>query len=66
MLELSLKQAQYLSGVYDDDSDLVRDMKLQSWMAPRRSRTVTADVDLDSQRQRARDDGIEVLIIKEK
>jgi hypothetical protein len=65
MLELSLRQAYDLSGIYDDDSALVKDMKLQAWLERRRSRAVPLGPDLDSQRQRAREDGIEVLIIKE-
>ena len=66
MLEITLKQVFDLSGVYDDDSDLVKDMKLRAWLGNRTSRAVDQSGDLEEAREQAINDAVEVLIIKEK
>ena len=66
MLEMSLKEAYNMSGVYNDDDEFVRDTKLAAWLGRRRYRCVVFDVQTYSaELEKAAADGIEVLIIKE-
>ena len=53
-----------MSNIYHTDGDLERDIKFDAWIN-RRKYHITTAVDLDRQRIWARDNGIEVLIIKE-
>ena len=66
MIEVSLREAYYLAGVYNDDSDFERDSKLNSWLDRRSHRCIQFDVvSYSAEQEQAAADGIEVLIIKE-
>jgi len=65
-IEISLIHALNLAGVYDSDSDLERDLKLGSWIGKRSHRCVLrSSAAYSADLERARTDGIEVIIIKE-
>lgn len=66
MIEVSLAEAQNLAGIYHDDDDFIRDIKLSAWLDRKKHRCIIFDaVSYSSQLERAAADGIEVLIIKE-
>ena len=65
MFEMTLKQVLDLSGVYDDDSDLVKDMKLRAWIDNRKYRVLSSSDDVEQTRLQAIDDAVEILIIKD-
>ena len=66
MLELSLKEAYNMAGVYNDDSDFVRDSKLFAWLSRRKHRCIEFNaMTYSAELEQAVADGIEVLIIKE-
>jgi hypothetical protein len=67
LIELTVSEAHNHAGVYRDDSDLVRDLKLYSWLGQRPHRCIIFDASTYSaELERAVADGIEVLITKEK
>lgn len=59
---ITLAQARYLAGIYDDDNDLVQDLKLQAWLAGRKYRVVSKP-QLDSLDTESQD--LDLLITKE-
>lgn len=66
MIELTVTEAYNHAGVYNDDSDFVRDAKLFTWLAGRLHRCLTFDAKTYSaELEKAAADGVEVLIIKE-
>lgn len=53
-----------MANIYHTDGDLERDIKFDAWI-DRRKYHITNAVDLEPVRTWARENGIEVLIIKE-
>jgi hypothetical protein len=53
-----------MAAIYHGDRDLEQDIKFDSWIDRRKYRITTVK-NLALERQRAMEDGIEVLIIKE-
>lgn len=65
MIELTWNRVQYLADIYDQDTDLEKDLKFEHWIKKCKYRIISAE-HLMQQRQCAKKDSIEVLIIKEK
>lgn len=61
MLELTVDQAYYMAGIYDDDSDFEKDLKLSSWLDRQTYCCVRSQQELID----ARASGVDVIIIKE-
>jgi hypothetical protein len=67
MVELTVKEAYNMAGIYDDDNDFVQDSKLFTWLDRRKHRCIEFDaMTYSAELEQAAADGIEVLIIKEK
>lgn len=64
MIEYTWDRVTYLAGIYDQDSDLERDLKFECWIN-RRKYSIITGVSTEKQRKQAQDHGIEILIIKE-
>jgi len=64
MLEYTWTQMLGIAAIYHGDRDLEQDIKFDSWIDRRKYRITTVK-NLALERQRAMEDGIEVLIIKE-
>ncbi len=62
MLELTIDQAYHIAGIYDNDTDFERDLKLSAWLDRRPFRCVRSQQELAE----ARASAVEVIIIKEK
>ena len=65
MTELSWHRVQYLADMYEQDTDLERDLKFEHWIKKCKYRIISAE-HLVQEREYAMNDNIEVLIIKEK
>lgn len=61
MLEVTVDQAYNMAGVYNDDSDLERDLKFAAWVNRQNWRCVRTQQELEQ----ARVDGVEIIIKKE-
>lgn len=57
---LTLRQAMAQAGVYQGDSDLVRDIKFSQWIGQRQYKLVDKDTNADVGPE------VELLILKEK
>jgi len=64
MIERTLSQALNLAGIYDQDSDLERDLKFECWINQRKYKIIAVDRYVQ-EREHCRENGVEVLIIKE-
>lgn len=60
MLELTVKEAYDRAGVYDNDSEMERDLKLAAWVHRESWRCVSSQEELEQ----ARKDGVEIIIKK--
>lgn len=66
-MEYTLTEAWYMSGVYQDDSDWIKDSKLFAWLNKRKHRCITYDAgSYSAEIDQAVADGIEVIILKGK
>lgn len=64
MQEFTLSQARHMAGIDYHDADFLRDIKFSSWLGDSKYRIVEPRA-LDTERQRAQAEGVEVLIIKD-
>lgn len=64
MQTYTLTQIRYMSGIDTTDDAFLQEIKMQAWLGERKYRVIQA-LALDSQREKAIQDGIEILIIKE-
>jgi len=64
MIELTMQQARYMADICQADNELERDFKFETWINRRKYMITTAELQAQA-RERARDHGIEVLIIKD-
>lgn len=65
MLVMSLNDVWNRAGVYTDDDDLIRDMKILNWIGKQSYRCIDYDEKTyQNQIEQAREDGIEILIFK--
>ena len=65
MLVVSLKDVHNRSGVYNDDDEFIRDMKISNWIGTQSCRCVEYDEHAyQSHIDQAQRDGIEILIFK--
>lgn len=64
MREFTFSQARHMAGIDCYDTDFLRDIKFSSWLGDSKYRIIDPR-SLDRERDRARTDGVEVLIIKD-
>lgn len=65
LLVYSIPQALHMAGASDRDSDLERDLRLESWLGSRRYWIVESP-DVDQYISLAASQGVEILLVKEK
>ena len=64
--QYTMTEVIYMAGVYDDDSDFVKDSKITAWIGKRKYRVISSGTATYQQElDQARADAIEILIIKE-